>query len=262
MEKSLPRFIRWHKSMGHSAKTISYYTTTLEAFTTFLKQHSYPTAVDELHVDFVREWVEQQQDKELSDATIATRITALKAFSKWLVSEEWLPKDPFTRLKVPKVADKPKDILTPQAVDKLLITCGNHTVNGLRDRAIILLLYSTGVRANELTSLCITDIDYARSLIHIRKGKGGKYRLVPLGVKVDRAIERYLAKRIEGEQHPHLFLTDEGSPFNYVALRQMLRRRSEKAQVHAHPHLFRHSFAVQYLRNGGKLETLRNVSSG
>jgi integrase/recombinase XerD len=259
MEKALQRYVRWHRSSGHTAKTIRCHTQTIQLFVRFLKANNLPTTVEELHVDYVREWLDEQRDRGLSDYTLATRVRSLRAFTNWLVQEEWLDRDPLLRLKVPKVEDKPKEVLTPEQVDKLLATCDRDTANGLRDIAIMILLYSTGLRATELASLRVDDVDYERGLVIVRRGKGGKYRVVPLGNKADRAISRYLSKRPQGEDDPRLFLTDKGRSITYVTLRQMLRRRGDKAGIHANPHLFRHSFAVQYLRNGGKLETLKAI---
>jgi site-specific recombinase XerD len=259
MEKSLQRYLRWHKANGHSPKTIHWHTQTIEAFICYLREHSYSTDIEELHIEAVREWVAEQQERELSPHTIATRVRSLRAFTRWLLEEEWIDRDPLKRLRAPKAEEKPKEILTPADVDSLLAVCGKDTANGLRDRALILALYSTGLRATELVSLRLEDLDYDRGLITIRKGKGGKFRLVPLGPKVEKAIARYLARRQGKEDNSYLFLSDEGQPLSYVALRQILRRRGAKAGIRCHAHQFRHSFAVAYLRNGGRLETLRAI---
>ena len=81
MEKSLARFLRYHRAAGHSPKTTIYYQETVGAFVAFLKAHDYPTDVHELDVDMVREWMEEQRDRGLSDSTIATRVCGLKAFT-------------------------------------------------------------------------------------------------------------------------------------------------------------------------------------
>lgn len=259
MEKSLARYLRYHRARGSSPKTLSHHDGSIRLFVAWCRQHDYPTDVQDLTADMVREWMTDQRDRALSDSTVATRLRSLKAFTAWLADEEWIPKNPLKKIKMPREADTAKELLSPGEVDKLLTACSSHQYrNGRRDYAIILALYSTGLRAAELLALRVADIDYGRGLITVRRGKGGKGRVVPLGSKVDRAIDRYLAGR-NTSQGDLIFLTDDGAPMSYVALRQMLRRRGDMAGVKANAHKFRHSFAVAYLRGGGKLETLRSI---
>src|SRR5688572_5558297 len=120
MDKELQKYLRWHRANGHSPKTILWHSQTLGAFTAFLAGHGYSTDVEDLHVDFVREWVQEQRDRELSDHTIATRVRSIRAFTNWLVEEEYLSRNPLRRLKLPKAEDIPKTLLTPEHIDALL----------------------------------------------------------------------------------------------------------------------------------------------
>ncbi len=253
MHKALQRYVRWHHSVGHTAKTVRYHSTTIDLFIRWCEAKGYSTALDELAVDVVRDWIEDQRARGLADHSITTRVRSLRAWTHWLTEEEWLDKDPLRRLKVPKSGDKAKETLHPEEVDKLLATCDKKTATGRRDFAIMLLLFSTGLRATELTSLQAEDVDWTRGLIVVRRGKGGKYRVVPLGPKVERALDRYLDGRATGP----LFVTDDGEPMTFTTLRELLRRRGKKAGVKANPHKWRHSAAIQYLRSGGRVETLR-----
>jgi integrase/recombinase XerD len=231
MEKALQRYLRWHRSAGHTAKTIAHHSTTIDLFIRWCKERGYSTKLDDLEADTVREWLEDQRNRGLSDHTIATRTRSLRAWAHWLTEEEWLDKDPLRRLKVPKADDRAKDALSTEEVDRLLATCDKKTDTGRRDLAIMLLLFSTGLRASEVINLKVEDVDWTRGLILVRRGKGGKFRVVPLGPKVDRALDRYL----DGRETGPLFLTDDGQEMSFIGLRQMLRRRSKKAGVHANP---------------------------
>lgn len=253
MEKSLQRYLRWQRSNGHTQKTIANHNTNIGLFIRWSHEHSHPTSIEQLEADMVREWIEDQRAHDLSPHTIASRIRSLKAWTHWLAEEEWLDRDPLGRLKVPKADDKAKDVLSPQEVDKLLATCNKKTVTGRRDFAIMLLLFSTGLRASELLILRAEDVDWTRGLIIVRRGKGGKFRVVPLGPKVERALDRYLDGRDTGP----LFLTQDNQPLRFYGLRELLRRHGNKAGVHANPHKWRHSAAIQYLRSGGRVENLR-----
>jgi integrase/recombinase XerD len=253
MDKALQRYLRWHRSAGHSPKTIRHHSTTIDLFIRWCKAKGYSTEIDNLTADTIREWIEDQRSRGLSDHTIATRIRSLRAWTHWLTEEEWLDRDPLRRLKVPKADDKAKEVLCPDDVDRLLATCDKKTNTGRRDYAIMLLLFSTGLRATEITNLQVEDVDWVRGLIVVRRGKGGKFRMVPLGPKVERALDRYLDGRATGP----LFLTDDDQHMTFYALRELLRRHGKKAGIHANPHKWRHSAAIQYLRSGGRVEALR-----
>lgn len=257
MERSIQRYLRHHRAQNSSPKTIQYHRDTLErSLMVFLKGQGHSLAVDDLTSEDVLGWVEDQQARGLAQKTIRTRIVSVKAFTRWLVEEERLSRDPLRRLKVPRVDVVAKVGITPEDAEKLLRACNRATVTGARDFAALLLLFSTGLRATELTSLLVADVDWAQRLVTVRKGKGGKFRVVPLGAKVERALEKYLAHKGRPEC-AHLFLNNRGEPLNYRALASTLTRLERRAGVHCNAHLWRHGAAIQYLRSGGRVETLR-----
>lgn len=253
MEKALSRYLSWHRASGHSHKTVTFHKDTISLFIRWCEAHTESTSLDALCPENVREWVAEQMDRNLSDHTVATRVRSLRAWSKWLADEEYIEKDLLTKMKKPKETDTVKPTLDPDEVDRILSRCDRKTELGKRDYAIILLLFSTGLRATELTSLLTEDVDWQQGLITVRRGKGGKFRVVPLGTKVAKALTRYLAGRTDGP----LFLTSENEAICYTTLREVLRRRGRDAGVHANPHKFRHTAAIQYLRAGGRVENLR-----
>lgn len=137
---------------------------------------------------------------------------------------------------------------------------------GRRDRALILTLIDSGLRATELCSLRIAVLDSKTGKITIRHGvngcaKGGKARFVYLGKTARKAVWRYLADREDGETPDSpLFLGKAGSPLNKDSLRQVIHAIGEKAGIaHAYHHRFRHSFTIQYLRSGGDIFTLKGL---
>lgn len=255
MEKAPNRYSRFQRSEGLSPRTVQVNQQRIRYFIEYVRSEGLPETIDNLTIDNMRGWVEVQQDRGLSDWTIHTRVRSLKAFSRWLHLEGWLDRDPLARMRPPKAQDKPKDILDPKEIERLLSVCRTDTANGLRDRAIVTLLYSTGLRLGELCLLQRSDIDYAQGLVLVRRGKGGRFRVVPLGQRADKAIDRYLATRKDDKAA--LFLKDDGQPITPSTLVMLMHRKGAKIGRHLNPHLFRHSFAVQFLRNGGKLEVLK-----
>lgn len=259
MERTVPQYLRWHRSVGHSGRTVWFYETTLDLLRRWLETQGHSTKIDDLHISTVRDWIAGMQERELSPATIASRVRAVKAFAHWLAEEELLERDPLRKLKVPRVGEIAKATLTPDDVDRLLATCDRKTLIGLRDSSLMLLLFSTGLRAAEICGLRVGDIDWKKGLIIVRRGKGGKFRVVPLGQGVERALHKYLAHKARPNtgEDGFLFLTDDGRPLAYTGLKEMLRRHGNKAGIDANAHKWRHSAAVAYLRNGGRLEHLR-----
>ena len=160
MEQAFQRFLRFHRVAGHSEKTVKYQRDTIErSFFPFLRAPGWGLSLEDLTADNALDWIDAQRGRKLSQKTISTRVVSLKAFSKWLAAEEWIPKDPLSRLKVPRVDDKPKVTLSPAGVEKLLAGCDRDRQTGRRDIAILLLLYSTGLRASEVIALETTDLD-------------------------------------------------------------------------------------------------------
>jgi len=258
LDQALERYLRHHRASNSSPKTLEWHRQAQLSLRRFLNQRGYSTNTEDLHIDTVREWITHRQDGGYAQKTVATQTRAIKAFTHWLAEEEWLPKDPLARLKVPRVDIQAKPRFTPEEVEALLRTCDRKALTGARDIAIMVLLFSTAVRAEELCGLRVEDIDWKQGTILVRRGKGGKFRTVPLGVLADKAVDKYLEHpQRKKRRSDYVFLNDEGEPLSYYALRHLLKRRGEKAGVHCNPHKWRHTAAVQYLRNGGRLEHLK-----
>ncbi|MDP9374949.1 MAG: tyrosine-type recombinase/integrase [Chloroflexota bacterium] len=207
----------------------------------------------------LRGYSERLRGWGLAQASVATKVRSLKAFGRSLAAEEYVARDPFARMRRTRVDDAPVVTLTPGEVDRLLVACDRRRPTGARDFAIMLLLFSTGLRAGEVLGLRADDLDPDKGLIVVRRGKGGRFRVVPLGRAVEKALYRYLdhpGRRALGDGS-RVFLTDEGTPLTMRGLQVMLRRRGQAAGIHANPHKWRHSAAVQYLRGGGRIEALK-----
>lgn len=174
MESAFARYLRHHRVEGHTDKTIQYHRDSIErSFFPFLRAAGKALTLDDLTADAVLDWVDDQRSRGLSQKTISTRVVSIKAFSKWLAAEEWVTTDRLARVKVPKVDDKPKATLAPEDVETLLRACNRASVTGRRDVAILLLLYSSGLRASEVIALQVANLDWKTSLITVRRGKGG-----------------------------------------------------------------------------------------
>ena len=260
VSKAIERYLRYHKAAGNSPKTIKWHETSLIQFAAFLATENHSGALDDLCADDLRGYIAQLQGRELSQSSVATKARSMKAWGKWLVLEGYISRDPFARVQQPRVDDTPKPTFTPQEVDRLLEACrGETTRTGLRDFAVLLLLFSTGLRASEVVGLRVEDVNWDKGVIIVQRGKGGKLRVVPLGRPVEKLLTKYLdsPKRKPKPGVATLFVTYYGEAFTYDTLYQAVKARGLTAGVEVNPHKFRHSCAIQYLRNGGKIETLR-----
>lgn len=252
----IERYLRHHRAEGSTAMTIKGYTWFLGQFA---RHVGGDTALATLEADHLRAWIDALRARDLAQHSVETMVRSVKAWSRWLVAEEYLDRDPFARVKRPKVDDVAKPTFTPEEVDRLLAACKGNSRTGLRDFTMMLLMFSTGLRAGEVVNLRVDDIDWQKGMATVRRGKGGKFRVVPLGRKVERALQRYLDSkgRRPAPGVSTLFVTYYGQAMTYATLVQAVEARGKAAGVDANPHKFRHSCAITYLRNEGRIEVLR-----
>jgi integrase/recombinase XerD len=213
----------------------------------------------------------------LSSKTVRNIWVTLSSFFRWASSEFNLP-NPMTGVPAPRFEESPVEPFSKEQVEVLLKACEfcvearttdrrrftMRRSTARRDRAIILMLLDTGLRASELCALKIGDVDLKTGRVQVKHGVGGgakfkKGRTVFLGKATRGAVWRYLAEREDGEDpESPLFLGKFNRPMNKDVLRQLIAGLGEKANVNkCHPHRFRHTFAITYLRAGGDLFTLQ-----
>jgi len=179
-------------------------------------------------------------------------------FVNWLLEESVLEESPMERMRAPKV---PKQIVQPFSRDhivRMLTVCGD-TFIGLRNQAIVKTFLDTGLRLSELAGIQLSDLDFDLGTIKVM-GKGAKERHVRMSPETQKAILRYLLRR-KASKPSCLWVTEEHKPLRAQGVRQMIRRLGERGgisgDVKVSPHTFRHTAAIQYLRNKGDQFTLQ-----
>ena len=189
------------------------------------------------------------------------RYRSLSVFYNWLVEEGEIKVSPMAKMKPPRVEQRVQAHYEPDDVTKLLmVTQGGGVLDG-RDAALIALLYDTGLRASEACGLRLGDVDWKNLVLHVRQGKGGRERMVPVGSKAGKLLDRYIRRRSEHEPEAPLFANESGGPLTYNALRLALGRRFKAAGVQYHGvHGFRRAFAQQFLTAGGSSLDLRYIA--
>lgn len=200
----------------------------------------------------------------LSFASQHTEIVPLKAYFKWLARARHILYNPAAEWVLPKAPRKiPRYVLTVEEVERILNLTDTTTPIGIRDRAILEVLYSSGIRRSELTRLDIPDVDTKRGSVLVREGKGKRDRFIPLGARACAWVERYLAEvrpeLLTVDNCYSLFLTDYGTRFEADWLGEYIKRYIQRAGVAATGacHLFRHACATHMLENGADIRFIQ-----
>jgi site-specific recombinase XerD len=185
-------------------------------------------------------------------ATAANRYRALRVFYAWLEEEGEVAVDPMAKMKPPRVPEQPAPVLTEDLLRRLLANCASRDFEARRDRALILLLLDTGGRLAEIAGMRLGDLNFEYDVV-IVAGKGGRERALPFGNRTGKALDQYLRARARHHHHDlEWFWIGRKGRVTASGIAQLLRRRGREAGIeHLHAHLFRHTFAHLWLRQGG-----------
>lgn len=233
-----------------SPATIKSYTTGVEQYLAWCDAADVPRALDRRQLAGFTDSILDRAEP----ATARARQLAVKRFAAWLVEEGEIDADPLVGVKPPKLDAKVVEPLTDDQIKAMLKACAGPDMRDRRDEAILRLMVETGMRAGEVAGLNVDDLDLMAGTAVVRRGKGGKGRVVPFGPQTARAVDRYLRLR-RGHllaDTPALWLGDRGKPFRYDGLHKTLAYRAKLAGVDGfHPHLLRHTAAHRWLAAGG-----------
>lgn len=214
--------------------------------------------VDQVDIYIVRSFLGEMTDRGLERKSMARKLSALRAFFKFLCREGILSKNPVQRIATPKLGRKLPRFLSAEQLVKIIQVPDSTTLLGARDQVIIELLYGSGLRVSELAGLSRQDIEAGDALLRVR-GKGSKERIVPLTRFAIEAIQEYL--RMREDDHEALLLNYKGSRLSVRSIRRILDRLALDAGLseHLHPHMLRHSFATHLLDGGADLRSVQEL---
>jgi len=260
-ESLIDRFIdSLYAEYGLSANTLNAYRSDLSGFLSWTmsnKQQLTSVGTEEL-----RRYIYSRVAGGDKPRTTARQLSSMRRFYQFLLREGLVSSDPTVELESPKLGRPLPKSLSEEDVESLMTAAEGEDPLGLRDRAMVEILYATGLRVSELVGLKLAQIDRNQGLIKIL-GKGNKERLVPLGEEARERVERYLGQPrsalLQNRKSDYLFVTQRGGPMTRQAFWHLLRRYVAKAGIHAHvsPHTLRHSFATHLLNHGADLRAVQ-----
>jgi len=289
MKRAIERFIQYLRfERNASPETIREYRRDTEQFAAFVTPPGEdPPALTDIDHRVVREYVGMMYDRGLERASVARRLASLRTFFKFCLREKYTTQNPARLVKTPKLAKRVPRVLTAEELNEFLDNLGQTAskkksqrkrpateqseqeakVVLKRDRAILELLYASGLRVSELVGLDLGDIDREGQMLRVL-GKGRKERVVPYGGKAQAALEAYwpvreglLANAREEAEPEAVFLNPFGRRLTGRTVRNVVKKYARLANVNwnLHPHSLRHAFATHLLADGADLRAIQEL---
>ncbi|MFH1460335.1 MAG: tyrosine recombinase XerC [Candidatus Omnitrophota bacterium] len=259
MERYIDKFLNYLKvEKDASIHTLINYSVDLKGFSSFAQSKD----IANIDVLEVRKFLVELRKKGFKKVTIARKMACLRSFFKFLCREGHIKLNPMVGLVGPKLEKKLPIFLGEDDVSKLLDSPQENDLMGLRDKAILETLYSTGIRVSELVGLNITDVDFIGGVVRVL-GKGKKERLAPIGDRALRVIKNYLQKRnlATPQTVKALFLNKDKHRLTDRSIRNIIEKYIKVASIRSDisPHSLRHSFATHLLNRGADLRAVQEL---
>ncbi|WP_088006013.1 tyrosine recombinase XerC [Indiicoccus explosivorum] len=248
---------------NYSAHTVSNYRKDLESFFSFLESEGL-SEIREVEYLHARNYVTQLYEQAFSRATVSRKISAVRSFFKYGSREFGLNEEAFKSLHHPKKRERLPQFFYEQELEMLFESVSGNDKLSQRNLALLELLYATGMRVSECTSIRIGDLDRAMNIVKVL-GKGKKERYIPYGEFAREALEHYIEearpKLMKNTDHVYLFVNSRGEPLTDRGIRYILSDCIKKAALNTaiYPHMIRHTFATHMLNNGADMRTVQEL---
>lgn len=253
---------------AYSANTLAAYENDLTQFTTHLESKTDRPISDWSAVtkDDILGYLSYMRSREYASSSIARKLAAIRSFFHFLVREGHIQEDPSATLDSPRLRKRLPKTLTRREVERLLAEpAKGESAKALRDRALLELLYATGMRVTELVSLRLGDVNLASGTVRVVQGKRRKERIIPIHQRAVEALEEYTQKGriqlVKDSKEPALFVNFQGKPLTRQGLWLIIKHYVEEAGITkaVTPHTLRHSFATHLLTGGAKLPDVQKL---
>lgn len=253
-----------HLERNYSPHTVTAYTKDLEEFQKFASETYGYAEIETVHYVVIRSWVVMLVDSGLSNRTVNRKISSLKNYYKFLLKTGQIEINPLAEHKALKTSKKIQVPFSEKEIGRVMdMFLDEDSFEGLRDRLVVELFYSTGIRRAELINIKVGDISFAQKTIKVM-GKRSKERIIPLLPTVLHTIREYLSQRDSLEiiiDKEYLFLTQKGVKVYEMLVYRVINSYFSKAseKVKKSPHILRHSFATHLLNEGADINSVKEL---
>lgn len=248
---------------GLSENTIASYGIDLKLFLEYLRENEIPS-FKQVNKEVIVNYMQAEKNNNKANSSILRSVSSLRKFFQYLAQEKIIEKDPMLLIDTPKKKQHLPQVLTKEEVEKLLHSPNTGQVLGLRDRAMLELMYATGLRISEIINLKLEDLHLTMGTLQTL-GKGHKERIVPVGDEAIKWVNRYLEearpKLLKQKRSNYLFLNFHGNNLTRQGVWKNLKAEVKKAGIQKNitPHTLRHSFATHILENGADLRIVQEL---
>lgn len=265
VNNSLKLFIEYLQiEKNYSQYTIEHYQHDIREFFLFMSEQGL-TYLGDVEYSDTRIYLTKLFDQQLSRKSVARKISCMRSFYKFLLREKIVEDNPFSLVSIPKLEKRLPDFFYEEELSQLFNACETETALGRRNKAILELLYATGIRVGECCKIQMKDIDLSLSTVLVH-GKRKKERYVPFGSFAHDALDEYIKNgRSEllkdKDDHGYLFVNFRGGPLTDRGIREILNKLIENSALTGkiHPHKLRHSFATHMMSNGADMRTVQEL---
>jgi integrase/recombinase XerD len=263
MEQSIQNFIAYmHETKDTSANTEMSYRRDLVKVDKFMAQRGI-SKLQSITEQDLKDYIDYLSDQNFKAATISRSIASIKALFHFLKGQGEIDKDISVSLHAPKIEKKVPEIMTQEQIDALLSQPSGNTPKDIRDKAMLELLYATGIRVTELITLKVADLNMSNNTVMLHDAR--KTRTVPFGRPAREALNRYLdgtrENMIEDKESEVLFANCSGQTMSRQGFWKLIKYYARKAGIEADitPHTLRHSFAAHLVENGADLKSVQEM---
>lgn len=246
----------------YSRHTITSYQNDLSQFIEFINIDSQNSDAKEINYQIIRSWISELVENEISAKSINRKLSTLKSFFKYLQRLKMIENNPMSKLSGPKIPKRLPVFVDEHDMEKLFSNIKfEATINGLRDKLILDLLYQTGIRRSEISSLKEIDIDNQNNTIKVL-GKRNKERLIPISIDLKRNLNEYISvKQKQNLSDMYLLLNNKGEKMSEQNIYQIVKKYlSLITSIHKKsPHILRHTFATHLLNNGADINAVKDL---